>query len=258
LNKEYEPLSGTARKGVSLNIGYYDQMHLILDDSLSVMETIWQLVPLETRGYVLSFLARYGFRGDDVDKRVENLSGGEKSRLYLAKLIHQKPNLLILDEPTNHLDIEMIGSLEKALLDYDGTIVFVSHDTYFIEKIAKRKWFFRNNTIEETEQSLQELFAEKEETSKLDKSRKIKTTEQNINPIILKKKYNQIEQKSAEIYHQNELIAILESEFQKPETFKNDQKIKNLNREIKDRKDIISELEKELDLLEHEYLELSV
>jgi ATP-binding cassette subfamily F protein 3 len=94
------------------------------------MDTLLLLVPNETGGYVLSFLARFGFRGDDVDKKVCVLSGGEKSLLMLCTLIHQTPNLLILDEPTNHLDIAMNNSLLSALQEYRGTIVFVSHDRY--------------------------------------------------------------------------------------------------------------------------------
>jgi ATP-binding cassette subfamily F protein 3 len=257
LNEEIQPLAGKAKKGASLDIGYYDQMHLVLDDALTVRDTIWQLVPRETKGYVLSYLARFGFRGDDVDKKVAVLSGGEKSRLYLAKLIHQKPNLLILDEPTNHLDIAMINSLEDALLKYEGTIIFVSHDTYFIEKIAQRKWFFRNGTIEETEASLQELFAEKQDTIKTEKSVKRKTGNQNINPIVLQKLYEQIEEKSQTVYNLTAEISALENEFHNPEIYRNQQKVKDLTSRIKSQKNILAENQAELDKLEHEYLELS-
>lgn len=139
---EHEISSGLLKIGASLEIGYYDQHQTALDESLTVMDTLWQIVPNETRGYVLSWLARFGFTGDDVDKLVGVLSGGEKSRLYLCVLIHQSPNLLIMDEPTNHLDIAMSDELLKALQDYKGTILFVSHDRYFMQHLATKYWVF--------------------------------------------------------------------------------------------------------------------
>jgi ATP-binding cassette subfamily F protein 3 len=139
---ERDITSGNLKIGASLEIGYYDQHQMALDESLSVLDTLWQIVPRETKGYVLSWLARFGFRGDDVDKLVGVLSGGEKSRLYLSVLIHQNPNLLIMDEPTNHLDIAMSDELLKALQDYKGTILFVSHDRYFMQHLATKFWVF--------------------------------------------------------------------------------------------------------------------
>jgi len=139
---EHDIISGHLKIGASLEIGYYDQHQVALDESLTVMDTLWQIVPEATRGYVLSWLARFGFTGDDVDKYVGILSGGEKSRLYLCVLIHQNPNLLIMDEPTNHLDMAMSDSLLKALQEYTVTIIFVSHDRFFIEHLATKYWVF--------------------------------------------------------------------------------------------------------------------
>ncbi len=139
---EHDIVSGHLKIGASLSLGYYDQHQIALDESLTVMDTLWQIVPEATRGYVLSWLARFGFSGDDVDKHVGILSGGEKSRLYLCVLIHQNPNLLIMDEPTNHLDMAMSDSLLKALQEFKGTIIFVSHDRYFISKLATKFWVF--------------------------------------------------------------------------------------------------------------------
>ncbi|MDY0152470.1 MAG: ABC-F family ATP-binding cassette domain-containing protein [Candidatus Cloacimonas sp.] len=146
---ERELSSGLLKIGASLEVGYYDQHQVALDESITVMDTIWQIVPNETRGYVLSWLARFGFRGDDVDKLVSVLSGGEKSRLYLCWLIHQSPNLLIMDEPTNHLDIAMSDELLKSLQNYKGTILFVSHDRYFMQHLATKYWVF-HKALEET------------------------------------------------------------------------------------------------------------
>ncbi len=140
---EHEIMGGSLKTGASLNIGYYDQHQVNLDDTLTVMETIWQLVPQEPQGYVLGWLARFGFRGDDVEKKVRVLSGGERSRLFLCQMIHSNPNLMILDEPTNHLDIDMTESLLEALKAYQGTIIFVSHDRWFLGELATKFWVFR-------------------------------------------------------------------------------------------------------------------
>jgi len=125
-----------------LKIAYYDQHQNALDDDKTVMQTLWALVPQEPQGYVLAWLARFAFTGDSVEKKVSVLSGGEKSRLYLSVLIHQKPNLLVLDEPTNHLDIPMRDALLEALNTFEGTIVFVSHDRHFISSLADKYWVF--------------------------------------------------------------------------------------------------------------------
>ncbi len=140
---EHEIMGGSLKTGASLDIGYYDQHQVQLDDELTVMETIWQLVPQAPQGYVLSWLARFGFRGDDVEKRVRVLSGGERSRLFLCQMIHSNPNLMILDEPTNHLDIDMTDALLEALKAYSGTIIFVSHDRWFLGELASKFWVFR-------------------------------------------------------------------------------------------------------------------
>ena len=258
LNEEIEPLKGNAKKGVSLLISYYDQMHLILDDTLNVKETIWQLVPLATKGYVYSFLAKFGFTGDDLEKQVSTLSGGEKARLYLAKLIHEKPNFLILDEPTNHLDLSMIASLEEALQNYEGTIVFVSHDTYFIEKIADKEWFFHNGTITETENSLEMLFSLNQEKNVKPKKQKPRSKSRKTNPIVLEKLYQEIVsiQKQIEL-HKEEIISC-EEEFNNPANYKNHQKVKALTKKIKTLKSEIVEMRLKLKKLDHEYLELSM
>lgn len=255
LNEKMQPQSGSARKGASLQIGYYDQMHLELDDSITIMQTIWQLAPLAPKGYVFSYLAKYGFVGDEVEKQVSVLSGGEKARLYLAKLIHEKPNFLILDEPTNHLDINMISYLEDALKEFDGTIVFVSHDRYFIEKVAKKKWMFTSGTIEETSQKLDDLFFQKEKKKKNENS-KLKSGSRRTNPIVLKKLSTEIEQITELVNSKTEQLDYWELEFSKPNIYNDQQKVKTLTENIKQIKKEIEDLGNLLDKLENEYLEL--
>jgi ATP-binding cassette, subfamily F, member 3 len=251
-----KPISGVSKKGASLKIGYYDQMHLELNENLSVMETIWELVPMAPKGYVFSYLARFGFTGDNVDKQVSVLSGGEKSRLYLAKLIHDKPNFLILDEPTNHLDIDMIYNLEDALQGYAGTIIFVSHDTYFIEKVATKKWVFRNGTIEETTQKTEDLFFVNDDKIKTTKTLKLKTDKKKINPIILNKLHSKIEILQNHINLLHEEITDLNEMFSDSRTFDDSKKVKEITENIKNKTESMKKQTKELDELEIEYLEM--
>jgi len=256
MNSELNPLNGVARKGASLDIGYYDQLHLSLDESKTVLRTIWDLVPGEPQGYPLSFLARFGFRGDDVEKLVSTLSGGEKSRLYLAKLIHQKPNFLILDEPTNHLDIFMIPSLVKALQEYDGTVVFVSHDRYFVNKVATKRWFFnRDKAIVETKKSLEELFFQKPPATR----KKIyeKKREKRINPHILNSKMTEIEAAHDNLKILQQELVEHEEKLADPDSYKNHYVLKPLTNKIKDLKSEIIQQEEILFQLEEEYLELA-
>lgn len=256
LNEEIEPISGTIKKGANLKIGYYDQLHLKLNETKTVMETIWELVPLEPKGYVLSYLAKYGFRGDDVEKKVAILSGGEKSRLYLSKLIHEKPNFLILDEPTNHLDLDMIAALQEALTNYDGTVIFVSHDRFLIEKVATKKWFFSEKRITETDNSLEDLFAE--ESIKKSKRKQDHRTERKkkINPIILQKLEEKMEQLQLWITEKEEQILSLEAEFYDPKIYSNETKVKALNNEIRLLKNENNHLKNNLEKLEEQYLEM--
>ena len=143
LLQDSDIFSGTLKVGASLDIGYFDQQQNDLDPSLTVLDTIWQIIPEATIGYVRSWLARFGFYDDDIDKKVEQLSGGEQSRLYLCRLIHTQPNLLLLDEPTNHLDLQMTESLMEALKNYNGTFIFVTHDRWFMKELTTKFWVFR-------------------------------------------------------------------------------------------------------------------
>ncbi len=256
LKAEQKPLSGIAKKGASLEIGYYDQMHLQLDEDLTVKETIWQLVPLESNFHVLSYLAKFGFREDDVERQVKSLSGGEKARLYLAKLIHSQPNFLILDEPTNHLDLDMIESLEQSLLKFTGTIVFVSHDRYFIEKIANRKWIFRQKTIEETEKKLDQLFFQKKTVKKNPDNRIFRQREKTINPLLIAEIETKIERKQITLSQKSEKLSILEMNFSKPEFYENQNKLKNLAEQIKNLKNEVKTAANQLDEMEEEYLKM--
>jgi len=134
---QIEPLSGEVRWGSKVQIGYYSQQLEDLDDRNEVIMELRRVAPASASGGELrSFLAKFLFVGDDVYKHVGDLSGGEKGRLSLAKLIYSRVNVLVLDEPTNHLDIPSRESLEEALGAYDGTIITISHDRYFLDRVA--------------------------------------------------------------------------------------------------------------------------
>ncbi|MBX3243553.1 MAG: ABC-F family ATP-binding cassette domain-containing protein [Acidobacteria bacterium] len=130
------PLEGEVRWGTKTNIGYYSQNLDDLHEANEIIQELRRVDPLADNGTLRSFLARFLFVGEDVFKKVSDLSGGEKGRLALAKLIYSRKNVLVLDEPTNHLDIPSREALEDALTEYDGTVVTVSHDRFFLDKIA--------------------------------------------------------------------------------------------------------------------------
>jgi len=130
--------SGNVELGYNQNPGYYDQEQMLLDNSLNVITELWNAYPDMTQTELRKTLAQYGFRGDDVFKCIADLSGGEKARLAIAKLVLSGCTLLVLDEPTNYLDIQSKEVLENALKDYKGTLLCVSHDRYFISSLATR------------------------------------------------------------------------------------------------------------------------
>ncbi|AZU60086.1 ABC-F family ATP-binding cassette domain-containing protein [Neobacillus mesonae] len=136
--KKLEPLAGEVLYGTNLSIGYYDQEQANLTSNKRVLNELWDEYPLRPEKEIRTVLGNFLFSGDDVLKNVSSLSGGEKARLALAKLMMEKANLLILDEPTNHLDLDSKEVLENALIDYPGTLLFVSHDRYFINRIATK------------------------------------------------------------------------------------------------------------------------
>ena len=132
------PESGSISYGSNVTIGYYDQEQAELTSSKRVLDELWDEYPDMPEKEIRTCLGNFLFSGDDVLKPVRSLSGGEKARVALAKLMLQKANFLILDEPTNHLDLDSKEVLENALIDYPGTLLFVSHDRYFINRIATR------------------------------------------------------------------------------------------------------------------------
>ncbi len=148
LKGDLEPLSGVIETGYNVQMGYYSQDNQGLTEENTVLDEIWDAYPGLPLTRIRDTLALFMFRGEDVEKKVSVLSGGERARLTLAKLILMKVNLLILDEPTNHLDADSREALERALSSFNGTVVCVSHDRYFIKKLATRFIIMRDGTAE--------------------------------------------------------------------------------------------------------------
>lgn len=138
LTNTLQPTAGSYTLGTNVHIGYYDQEQALLNDRNTVLDELWDDFPMEDEKDVRTVLGNFLFTGDDVLLPVHALSGGEKARLALAKLMMQQANFLILDEPTNHLDVDSKEVLEAALNNYPGTILFVSHDRFFMNKISSR------------------------------------------------------------------------------------------------------------------------
>lgn len=136
--KKLKPQNGSIKYGAALDVGYYDQELQLLDPTKTVIDTVWDRHKTMPERDVRSILASFLFTAKDIDKTVGQLSGGQKARLTLTVLSLEHNNFLLMDEPTNHLDLEAKEVLEKALQDFDGTLLFVSHDRYFINQLANK------------------------------------------------------------------------------------------------------------------------
>jgi ATPase subunit of ABC transporter with duplicated ATPase domains len=133
------PDAGTVRLGASVTTGYFAQQSLdVLDPDLTIEEQLREDFPAESIGALRNLAGAFQFSGDDVDKKIRALSGGEKTRLVLARMLLNPPNFLVLDEPTNHLDLATKDMLLDALKDFDGTMLFVSHDRAFLRGLSNR------------------------------------------------------------------------------------------------------------------------
>jgi ATPase subunit of ABC transporter with duplicated ATPase domains len=133
------PDAGEIRLGASLKLGYFAQQALdVMDPALTVLEQLQTDFPKDGVGALRSLLGAFQFSGEDVDKKVRALSGGERSRLAMARMLYDPPNFLVLDEPTNHLDLATKEMLVEALRDFEGTMLFVSHDRTFLRGLSNR------------------------------------------------------------------------------------------------------------------------
>lgn len=225
------PASGKVQLGTNVQIGYYDQEQANLNSAKTVLQELWDDYPTVNEKDIRTILGNFLFSGDDVLKPVHALSGGEKARLALAKLKMQQANLLILDEPTNHLDIDSKEVLEAALIDFPGTIIFVSHDRYFINKIADQVAEMQQDKMtvylgdydyylekKEEEEEIARL-QQRSEPSREPEQKKLSFQENKQLLSEKRKKQRRIAELEEKIEQYENEIAELEEEMTKPEVF---------------------------------------
>lgn len=266
--KKQNAISGSVHYGSKVSLGYYDQKQAEFESSKTILNELWDEYLLMKEAEVRTVLGRFLFRGDSVLKIVRDLSGGEKARLQLAKLMLEKNNLLVLDEPTNHLDITSKQVLEDALENYEGTIVFVSHDRYFINKIANKVLditgddysIYLGNYDYYLEKREQELIAKKLKEEKTDE-----VQEKVANDYALgkeeKKRIRKLERTREELLEKieslEEKVTIVNNELTKEEVYTDaikvqeyNEELRSLNQEIEDLNNTWLEIEEELESLQ--------
>lgn len=266
--KKQNAIGGSVHYGSKVSLGYYDQKQAEFESSKTILNELWDEYPLMKEAEVRTVLGRFLFRGDSVLKIVRDLSGGEKARLQLAKLMLEKNNLLVLDEPTNHLDITSKQVLEDALENYEGTIVFVSHDRYFINKIANKVLditgddysIYLGNYDYYLEKREQELIAKKLKEEKTDE-----VQEKVANDYVLgkeeKKRIRKLERTREELLVKieslEEKVSLVNNELTKEEVYTDaikvqeyNEELRSLNQEIEDLNNTWLEIEEELESLQ--------
>ena len=266
--KKQNAIGGSVHYGSKVSLGYYDQKQAEFESSKTILNELWDEYPLMKEAEVRTVLGRFLFRGDSVLKIVRDLSGGEKARLQLAKLMLEKNNLLVLDEPTNHLDITSKQVLEDALENYEGTIVFVSHDRYFINKIANKVLditgddysIYLGNYDYYLEKREQELIAKK-----LKEEKTAEVQEKVANDYVLgkeeKKRIRKLERTREELLEKieslEEKVTLVNNELTKEEVYTDaikvqeyNEELRSLNQEIEDLNNNWLEIEEELESLQ--------
>lgn len=253
------PLNGSIKLGANVSIGYYDQEQLNLNNKKTVLNEVWDDHPLLPETDIRNILGSFLFSGDDVKKYVSELSGGEKARLSLTKLSLNHDNFLILDEPTNHLDIDARQILENTLVNFSGTILFVSHDRYFINQIATDIIEINNNSAKFYPGNYNDYLIEKEKelnnsNNKNSKEHNYKTNKEN-KPIDkekqreIRKIKRQIDQKEKIINEATKIKKNIESQMQNPQFSSDVKKLTDLQTKLNEQTKIIDENENEwLDL----------
>lgn len=237
-------IKGSAHFGANVSLGYYDQTQAALHTNKTVLQELWDEHPTTPEVVIRNILGSFLFSKEDVEKTIPLLSGGEKARVALAKLAMERNNFLILDEPTNHLDIDSKEVLENALIDYEGTLFFVSHDRYFINRIATKVIelsengsklylgdydYYLEKKLEETELA---ALTEETVTEKSVSQGKQSFTQSKEQQRILRNLQRKIAQIEEELAKIDELLEQLESAMVQPEYLNDHIKLNDLNQQL--------------------------
>ena len=241
INELVEPDTGTIRLGSNVQIGYYDQEHHVLHMEKTLFEEISDDYPDLTNTQIRNTLAAFLFTGEDVFKKISSLSGGERGRVSLAKLMLSEANFLILDEPTNHLDITSKEILESALNAYEGTVLYVSHDRYFINKTASRILALTHHEFINYIGNY-DYYLEKKQTPVIESTENVKTEnapsmqkldwkQQKEQQAAQRKKENDLKKCEEQISQLEEKAQLLDAEMAKPEIATNVAKLQEIAKE---------------------------
>lgn len=253
------PDSGEVRYGARVSVGYYDQSVATLDANKDILSEIYDEFPEYELSKLRSIAGVFLFRGEDVFKKISSLSGGEKARIMLMKLMLRHDNLLLLDEPTNHLDMESKAILENALDDYDGTIIAVSHDRYFINRIADQVYVMENGTITKYIGNYDDYIEKISEAEKQTENEAASMTKTAIEKQQKKEKQNRnaAKEQKRRIKELEARIEILEKEKADTELLLSDEKIYKDSEKMKQTNCKYEKICTELDDATEEWLELS-
>ncbi len=256
---EYTPDTGEIRHGSDIEIGYYDQAQSDLDDRKTVIDEIWDKYPKKTQTEIRNACAAFLFKGEDVFKDISMLSGGEKARVSLLKLMLSGSNFLMLDEPTNHLDIASKEALENSFAGYSGTMFIISHDRYFINKLADKIYRLTPNGIEIYEgnydyylEKLKTATAPQKKNSGADDYRMKKERD-----AAIRKLQSSIARSEERIEELEELIASLEKELENPEISSDYSKIMEISNQITEYKSESDDLLVKWEEMQNELAEIT-
>ena len=255
--------SGKAVLGTNVNIGYYDQEQSDLDYNKTILDEVWDAFPDLTTTKIRTALGSFLFTGDDVFKKIETLSGGEKCRINILKLMLSKANFLLLDEPTNHLDIPSREALEDAILNYDGSMLIVSHDRYFLNKVINKivelkedgmneylgnyNYYMQKKENPTRFEAYEEISNGKTKTQLKDEKKKVKLAQKEIR--VKKTRLREVEN---EISKSEELLEKLNNDLCLEEIYSNPKEAERVNHEISETQLKIESLYEEWETLSDE------